>query len=77
MNGPKRHSSLPVDPSPEARAYTEAQFRRLYPIGRTKFWQEIRGGRLVASKLGGRVMVFREDADAWARANSAPITAAS
>ncbi len=54
------------NPAPTAAFYTERQFRRVYPIGHTKFWNEVKGGHLNISRLGRRAYVPRAEAERWA-----------
>lgn len=44
------------------------EFCQDYGIGLTKFYAEIRAGRLKARKVGRKTLVADEDAEAWAAA---------
>jgi excisionase family DNA binding protein len=46
-------------------AYTVDDFCAEFGIGKSKFYEEIRTGRLRAYKLGDRTMVAGEDGIAW------------
>ncbi len=49
-------------PSP---VYDVGQFLRAYPIGRTKFYQEIAAGRIRVMKVGRRTLITKEAAAKW------------
>jgi hypothetical protein len=51
----------------EIGALTVAEFRRRYRIGNTKFYEEIKAGRLRAVKLGTRTLILLRDARTWER----------
>jgi excisionase family DNA binding protein len=42
-------------------------FCKLYGLGRTCAYEQIKDGRLRAVKCGNRTLVLRRDAEAWAR----------
>jgi hypothetical protein len=48
-------------------AYSIPQLAECVGIGRPMLFEEIRAGRLVASKAGRRTLVTREHAKAWLR----------
>ena len=48
-------------------AFTIADFCRTYGVGQTFTYQQIKGGRLRAVKAGGRTLILRRDAEAWAQ----------
>lgn len=48
-----------------AQAYQLAGFCRAYGVSRSKAHLEIKAGRLKARKMGTRVIITVEDADAW------------
>jgi len=48
-------------------AFSPAEFQRRYGVGNTKFYEEVKAGRLRAVKLGVRTLVLYADAAAWAR----------
>jgi hypothetical protein len=56
-------------PTPAApAAYRPKEFLKAFGIGRTKLYEEIAAGRLIARKLGTRgTIILAEDAAAWAR----------
>lgn len=52
--------------SPELKkAYTVDEFCRLYGIGRTKAYEEIKEGRLSSVKVGKRRLIPAASADVW------------
>ena len=46
-------------------AYTVKEFLRIYSIGHSKAYEEMKAGRLASRKLGTRTLIRKEDADAW------------
>ena len=48
-------------------AMTVKEFCRKYRIGRTKFYEEIKSGRLRAVKWGARTLVLNRDSISWER----------
>jgi hypothetical protein len=48
-------------------AYSIPRLAKLVGAGRSKLYGEIAAGRLIASKLGRRTIVTRENANAWLR----------
>ena len=54
----------------ELGAMTVNDFCRKYRIGRTKFYEEIKAGRLRAVKCGKRTLVLNRDSTAWERSIS-------
>ena len=46
-------------------AYTADGFCAEFGIGKSKFYEEIRAGRLKAYKVGDRTMIAGEDGLAW------------
>ena len=50
---------------PDKRAYTVKEFCFAHGIGRTQVYEEIKYGRLIAHKCGGRTLILRGDSDAW------------
>jgi excisionase family DNA binding protein len=53
---------------PPIGALTISGFCKLYNIGRTHLYEEIRAGRLTARKTGKRSLILRSEADRWANA---------
>jgi excisionase family DNA binding protein len=49
------------------RAFPIAAFCNRYGIGRSKTYEEINAGRLIAVKSGHRTLIREEDAEAWLR----------
>lgn len=49
----------------EKRCFTVAEFTAAHGISRTRLYGEIKSGRLIARRLGGRTIIARSDADAW------------
>lgn len=56
----------------EVLAFTVNEFCDAHAIGRTRFYREVRAGRLRTLKAGRRTLVSREDAEIWRR-GSAPV----
>lgn len=54
----------PAQPT-EKRSLTVAEFCSTYGIGRNTFYGELNSGRLQAVRVGRRVFIPRENADAW------------
>lgn len=52
----------------EPLAYSPRDFSRLFGIGKTKLYEEIKEGRLIARKVGSRTIILAEDARSWLRA---------
>ena len=48
-------------------AYSIAAFCKAYSVGLTLTYQLIKDGALRAVKAGGRTLIMRRDAEAWAR----------
>lgn len=48
-------------------AYSLAAFCRAYNVGLTFTYQKIKDGKLRAVKAGGRTLILRRDAEAWAQ----------
>ena len=48
-------------------AYSLAAFCRTYNVGLTFTYQKIKEGKLRAVKAGGRTLILRRDAEAWAQ----------
>lgn len=55
----------------EKRAFRINEFARMYSIGRTKVYEEIKAGRLKAFKIGASTRISREAADSWQRLSEA------
>ena len=49
----------------EPELYSTATFCARFGIGKTKFWEEVKAGRLRVVRLGRTVRVKRADALAW------------
>lgn len=49
----------------ERRVYTIPEFLAAFRISRTAVYAEIRAGRLIARRAGGRTLIARDDADSW------------
>jgi excisionase family DNA binding protein len=47
------------------RAFPIAAFCNRYGIGRSKAYEEIKSGRLVALKVGRRTLISTDDAERW------------
>lgn len=53
---------------PEKIAHSILDIPKLAPVGRTKVFEAIKNGHLIARKLGRRTMVLDEDLRAWLKA---------
>jgi Helix-turn-helix domain len=49
----------------EKRGYNVREFARIYGIGITSTYEEIKAGRLKIRKVGRRTVIATEDAEAW------------
>jgi excisionase family DNA binding protein len=49
----------------ELGAMTVKEFCRKYRIGTTKFYEEVKAGRLRAVKCGARTLVLNRDSKSW------------
>jgi Helix-turn-helix domain len=47
------------------RAYTRPEFCDVHGIGQTKFYEEVKEGRLKVRKVGRKTIVLRDDAEDW------------
>jgi excisionase family DNA binding protein len=52
-------------PPHDRRGYSVADLLRLYPVGKTKIYAEIKAGRLRPTKIGRRTMFTAEAVDDW------------
>ena len=50
---------------PQKRNYRIPEFVRAYGIGRTKFYAEVKAGRLKVFKVGKITLISKESAEAW------------
>lgn len=57
--------------SPLKRNFRIDEFTKIYGIGRTKVYMEIRAGRLKIIKVGKITLISRESAEAWQRLHEA------
>jgi excisionase family DNA binding protein len=57
----------------ELGAMSVKEFCEKYRIGTTKFYEEVKSGRLRAVKCGTRTLVLNRDSRAWERTLSAAI----
>jgi excisionase family DNA binding protein len=64
-SGPDHWADQPGSTRASARAFSIAEFCRVYGIGQTYTYHEIAAGRLRAVKAGRRTLVTREAADEW------------
>lgn len=53
------------EPAVYKLGFTQSEFTKVYGISRTRLYREIKAERLIARRLGGRMMITRADADAW------------
>lgn len=58
------HDSTPK-PAIDRQAVSIADFSKLFSIGRTKVYEEIRTGRLKAKKHGRRTLIRMDEAQRW------------
>lgn len=58
----------PETPHSNPGALSVADFCIAYNVGLTFTYQQIKHGRLRAVKAGGRTLILRRDAEAWAQA---------
>jgi hypothetical protein len=59
--------TLPTAPAEPPIAYRAKQARANLGIGRTKFHEEIKAGRLIARKLGTATIILHDDLVAYLR----------
>jgi hypothetical protein len=50
----------------EIEGFSVEEFARRYSLGRTKAFEEIAAGHLVARKVGKRTIIMASDAKSWA-----------
>jgi hypothetical protein len=48
-------------------AYSVRDFCRAFSVGTTKFYYEVKAGRIRAKKLGTRTIILKSDALEWAK----------
>lgn len=58
-------------------AYNIPELTAASGVGRTKIYEEIKSGRLKATKAGGRTIILAEDARAWLAGKTARKTEAA
>ena len=46
-------------------AYSIKEFVKAFGIGRSKFYEEVKAGRIKTRKVGSRTLVAAVDAEAW------------
>jgi excisionase family DNA binding protein len=64
--GPAALTSSPVHDEPGKRlAYSVPELCQATSLGRSLIYEEIRNGRLKATKVGARTLILRGDAEAW------------
>src|SRR6202007_2868403 len=49
------------------RAFSIVEFSRVYGLGRTKVYEELKSGRLRGRKIGKRTIIAEDDAEDWLR----------
>ncbi|MEP0940238.1 MAG: DNA-binding protein [Rhizobiaceae bacterium] len=49
----------------QKQAFTVAEFTECYGLGRTKFYEEVKAGRLRIRKVGKRSLISASDAKEW------------
>jgi excisionase family DNA binding protein len=54
-----------IEMDTERRAYRIDEFCAAHGIGASKFHEEVNAGRLRVVRIGRRVLVTADDADAW------------
>jgi hypothetical protein len=47
------------------RALSRQEFCDVYGIGQTRFYEEVKEGRLPVRKVGRKTIVLRDDAESW------------
>lgn len=60
-------AEIPNTAGDDVQAMHVKEFARRYGISKTQTFIEIREGRLLAHKAGGRTLIFKADADYWLR----------
>lgn len=63
-NSNVQESKRPLPPA-GAQVLTVAEMCATYRISKNRVFDEMKAGRLPAKRLGGRVLISREDAAAW------------
>ena len=63
----RQHWEMKPNMTEQRAAYSIREFCGRYGIGRSATYEEIRSGRLAAVKVGGRTLIMKEAAEAWAR----------
>ena len=58
------NSNRPLPPA-EAQVLTVAEMCATFRISKNRVFSEMKAGRLLAKRLGGRVLISRDDAAAW------------
>ena len=58
------NSNRPLPPA-EAQVLTVAEMCATFRISKNRVFDEMKAGRLLAKRLGGRVLISRDDAAAW------------
>jgi hypothetical protein len=72
------HNSSPSSDRPVATiggAMTVSEFLRWASIGRTKFYAEVKAGRITLRKIGSKTVILRSDGEAWLQ--SLPVVSAA
>jgi hypothetical protein len=49
----------------DKRAYSRPEFCNTHGIGQTKFYEEVKEGRLKVRKVGRKTIILRDDAEDW------------
>lgn len=49
----------------DIQAFTVKDFMATYSVGRTKFYEEVKAGRLRIRKMGKRTLIAKADAEEW------------
>ncbi|XYD07073.1 helix-turn-helix domain-containing protein [Methylobacterium sp. NMS12] len=58
------NSNRPLPPT-EAQVLTVAEMCATFRISKNRVFSEMKAGRLQAKRLGGRVLISRDDAATW------------
>ena len=66
-NEEQRVSDTELQVAPARKALGIDEFCRLFGVGRTTVYAEIKTGRLRARKIGTRTIIANDDADDWLR----------
>ena len=63
----RRHLDTGRERHGPRRAFSIQEFSRVYGLGRTKAYSELKSGRLRGRKIGRRTIITEDDAEYWLR----------